>query len=170
MKKEKNFLKMSKKLWIDYKILAAVTFNFLFFFNICNADIIKPSKNIDPREVVLIQLNALMENDRPYKDKGIEQTWEFAHPNNQRVTGPLDRFKRMLKGASYSMLINHKENTVTEIYRSNEMATYEVVVLDKDKQYFKFKWQVEKTNIEGNLLDCWLTTAVSQPIPLGSSI
>ena len=142
----------------------------IFYFNSSYADVLKPSVNIDPKQVVLIQLNALMQNDSPYKDRGIEQTWEFAHPNNQRMTGPLDRFKRMLKGASYSMLINHKENTVTEIYRSDVMATYEVVVLDKDKQYFKFKWQVEKTNIDGNLLDCWLTTAVSQPIPLGSSI
>ena len=140
------------------------------YFNSSFADVLKPSENIDPKQVVLIQLNALMKNDSPYKDRGIEQTWEFAHPNNQRMTGPLDRFKRMLKGASYSMLIDHKENTVTEIYNSGTMATYEVVVLDKDKQYFKFKWKVEKNNKEGNLLDCWLTTAVSQPIPMGSSI
>ena len=142
----------------------------LFYFNSLFADVLKPSMNIDPKQVVLIQLNALMKNDSPYKDRGIEQTWEFAHPNNQRMTGPLDRFKRMLKGASYSMLIDHKENTVKEIYKSGSMATYEVVVLDKDKQYFKFKWKVEKNNKEGNLLDCWLTTAVSQPIPMGSSI
>ena len=141
-----------------------------FYFNPSYADVLKPSMNIDPKQVVLIQLNALMKNDSPYKDRGIEQTWEFAHPNNQRMTGPLDRFKRMLKGASYSMLIDHKENTVTEIYKSSTMATYEVVVLDKDKQYFKFKWKVEKNNKEGKLLDCWLTTAVSQPIPMGSSI
>ena len=141
-----------------------------FCFNSSFADVLKPSVSIDPKQVVLIQLKALMKNDSPYKDRGIEQTWEFAHPNNQRMTGPLDRFKRMLKGASYSMLIDHKENTVTEIYKSSTMATYEVVVLDKDKQYFKFKWKVEKNNKEGNLLDCWLTTAVSQPIPMGSSI
>lgn len=151
-------------------------FKILFFlitfvyFNSSFADVLKPSVNIDPKQVVVIQLNALMKNDSPYKDRGIEQTWEFAHPNNQRMTGPLDRFKRMLKGASYSMLIDHKENTVTEIYKSSTMATYEVVVLDKDKQYFKFKWKVEKNNKDGNLLDCWLTTAVSQPIPMGSSI
>ena len=134
------------------------------------AELIKPNNGIEPVQVVKIQLRGLMKNDNPSKDSGIEQTWEFAHPNNQRVTGPLDRFKRMLKGASYSMLIDHKENTVTEIYKSGTMATYEVVVLDKDKQYFKFKWKVEKNNKEGNLLDCWLTTAVSQPMPMGSSI
>ena len=153
---------------MKFKILFfLITF---IYFNSSFADVLKPSVNIDPKQVVVIQLNALMKNDSPYKDRGIEQTWEFAHPNNQRMTGPLDRFKRMLKGASYSMLIDHKENTVTEIYKSSTIATYEVVVLDKDKQYFKFKWQVEKNNIEGKLLDCWLTTAVSQPIPMGSSI
>ena len=153
---------------MKFKILFfLITF---IYFNSSFADVLKPSVNIDPKQVVVIQLNALMKNDNPYKDRGIEQTWEFAHPNNQRMTGPLDRFKRMLKGASYSMLIDHKENTVTEIYKSSTMATYEVVVLDKDKKYFKFKWKVEKNNKEGNLLDCWLTTAVSQPIPMGSSI
>ena len=39
-----------------------------------------------------------------------------------------------------------------------------------DKNYFKFKWQVEKNKIDGPTKDCWLTTAVSQPYNLGSSI
>ena len=163
------------KKYLKYFLYGIIYLILIFVFAVmfivtAPADVIKPNNGIEPYQVVKIQLRSLKNNDDPFKNAGIEQTWEFAHPNNQRVTGPLDRFKRMLKGASYSMLINHKENTVTEIYRSNEMATYEVVVLDKDKQYFKFKWQVEKINIEGNLLDCWLTTAVSQPIPLGSSI
>ena len=61
-----------------------------FYFNSSFADVLEPSVNIDPKQVVLIQLKALMKNDSPYKDRGIEQTWEFAHPNNQRMTGPLD--------------------------------------------------------------------------------
>ena len=154
---------------MKFKFLYICVFT-LFFVNPSISDVLKPNIKIDPKQVVVIQLNALMKNDSPYKDRGIEQTWEFAHPNNQRITGPLDRFKRMLKGDSYSMLIDHAENSVTEIYKSKTTATYEVVVLDKDKKYFKFKWQVEKNNKEGNLLDCWLTTAVSQPIPMGSSI
>ena len=154
---------------MKFKFLYICVFT-LFFVNPSISDVLKPNIKIDPKQVVVIQLNALMKNDSPYKDRGIEQTWEFAHPNNQRITGPLDRFKRMLKGDSYSMLIDHAENSVTEIYKSKTTATYEVVVLDKDKKYFKFKWQVEKNNKEGNLLDCWLTTAVSQPMPMGSSI
>ena len=31
-----------------------------------------------------------MKNDIPTQDKGL--TWEFAHPSNQRFTGPIERF------------------------------------------------------------------------------
>ena len=131
---------------------------------------IRDSVNIEPNEVVKIQLSALMKNDLPIKDNGIIQTWEFAHPNNQRVTGPIERFKNMLKTESYSMLLNHTTHEVLEVYKSSKVATFEVTVLDKEKKYYKFKWQVEKYASEGSLKDCWLTTAVSQPVPLGSSV
>ena len=135
-----------------------------------SAEILKPSINIDPKKVIKIQLTALMKNDFPYKDRGITQTWEFAHPNNQKVTGPIERFKNMMKTDSYSMLLNHTDHEIMEVYKSTDVATFEVTVLDVSKKYYKFKWQVEKYNIEGALKDCWLTTAVSQPMPLGSSI
>ena len=76
----------------------------------------------------------------------------------------------MLKNDSYSILLNHSNHEVLEVYKSNRVATFEVTVLDKEKKYYKFKWQVEKYTIEGSLKDCWLTTAVSQPILLGSSV
>ena len=76
----------------------------------------------------------------------------------------------MIKTDSYSMLINHKDHEIKEVHKSKEVATFEVTVLDREKKYYKFKWQVEKYKLDGPLKDCWLTTAVSQPIPLGSSI
>ena len=57
--------------------------------NNVRADLVKPNNGIEPYQVVKIQLKGLMNNDNPYKDVGIEQTWEFAHPNNQKYTGPL---------------------------------------------------------------------------------
>ena len=145
----------------------------LFFFLLIKpslSEILKPNVDINPKRVVKIQLSALMKNDNPYKDHGIIQTWEFAHPNNQKATGPLERFKNMIKTEPYSMLLNHSNHDILEVYKSNKVATFEVTVMDKDKKYYKFKWQVEKYKEEGSLKDCWLTTAVSQPIPVGSSI
>ena len=75
------------------KILFKSIFFFLLILKPSFADILKPNININPDEVIKIQLSALMKNDIPYMDRGILQTWEFAHPNNRKMTGPLDRFK-----------------------------------------------------------------------------
>ena len=145
-------------------ILLLITISF------SKAELLNPSSAITPKEVVKIQLSGLQQNDLEFKDSGIEQTWNFAHPNNKKVTGPLNNFKRMIKGASYQMMIDHLSHTITEVGISNKSAQFEVIILDKNKIYHKFNWQVEKYTEEGSLKDCWLTTMVSSPIPLGSSI
>ena len=68
------------------------------------------------------------------------------------------------------MLLNHLDHKVVEIKSGDLSATFEVTVLDKDKTYYKFNWTVEKYTSDGPLKDCWLTTMVSAPMPLGSSI
>ena len=157
---------MLKKLQTTFKILILL----LISISISKAELINPSSDIKPAEVVKIQLTGLQNNDSRFKDSGIEQTWNFAHPNNRKVTGPLDNFKRMLKGDSYQMMIDHLSHTITQLGSSDKWAQFEVVILDKNKIYHKFNWQVEKYTLEGDLKDCWLTTMVSNPIPLGSSI
>jgi hypothetical protein len=157
---------MLKKLHLTFSVV-------LFFFlniSLSRADLIIPNDTILPAEVIKIQLVALMNNDNEFKDSGIEQTWNFAHPNNKKNTGPLPKFKMMIKGDSYEMLLNHLSHTITELGSGDKWAQFEVIILDKDKIYHKFNWQVEKFTLEGPLQDCWLTTMVSNPIPLGSSI
>ncbi len=157
---------MLKKLHLTFSVVL------FFFLNISflKADLLIPNNSILPVDVVKIQLAALMNNDKKFEDSGIEQTWNFAHPNNKKNTGPLPNFKMMIKGNSYQMLLNHISHTITELGSSDNWAQFEVVILDKDKIYHKFNWQVEKFTLEGPLKGCWLTTVVSNPIPLGSSI
>ncbi len=157
---------MLKALQTKFEIILIL----LIFTSISKADLLKPNKDILPSEVVKIQLTGLQNNDLDFKDGGIEQTWNFAHPNNKRVTGPLSNFKMMIKSDSYGMMINHLSHTITKLGSSDKWAQFEVIILDKDKIYHKFNWQVEKFTSEGILKDCWLTTMVSSPIPLGSSI
>ena len=157
---------MSKKLHLAFSLV-------LFFFlntSFSKADLLSPDNSILPTEVVKIQLVALMNNDSDYKDRGIEQTWSFAHPKNKKNTGPLPNFKMMIKGNSYQMLLNHLSHNITMLGSTDKWAQFEVVILDKEKIYHKFNWQVEKFTLEGPLQGCWLTTVVSNPIPLGSSI
>ena len=142
----------------------------LLSISISKAELIKPRSDIIPSKVVEIQLNGLQKNDFNYKDSGIEQTWNFAHPSNKKNTGPLPNFKMMIKGNSYQMLLNHLSHTITKVGDGDKWVQFEVIILDKDKIYHKFNWQVEKYTVDGPLKDCWLTTMVSSPIALGSSI
>ena len=166
IKKENNFWKTSKLRLLIYKLILVI----LFTTSTSYAELVKPNNGIEPFQVVKIQLRGLKQNDNPKKDNGIEQTWEFAHPNNKKNTGPLERFKLMIKGKSYGVLLNHLDHKVVEINSSNLRALFEVTVLDKDKTYYKFNWTVEKYIKDGPLKDCWLTTMVSAPMPLGSSV
>ena len=136
---------MLKKLQIIFKTLII----FSILLSTSTAEILKPSSKIKPSEVVKIQLNGLQKNDLDFIDSGIEQTWNFAHPNNKKVTGPLPNFKRMIKGDAYQMMLNHLSHTITQLGSSDKWAQFEVVILDKNKIYHKFNWQVEKYTEEG---------------------
>ena len=118
----------------------------------------------------MIQLNSLKNNNNPYKDAGIEQTWEFAHPNNKAVTGPLDKFKKMIYSKSYKLLISHLNSEITILKETEDMSVYKVIVLTKNKKKYYYIWQVEKVFLEGNLKNCWMTTSVSNPKYLGEVI
>ena len=60
-------------------------------------ELLTPDPIRQPESVVEIQLQSLQKNDVPVPDTGIAQTWAFAHPDNKRVTGPLERFAWMIK-------------------------------------------------------------------------
>ena len=157
---------MFKKQQIIFKFLVI----FFIITSTSNAELLTPNSNIKPSEVVKIQLLGLQNNNEIFNDSGIEQTWNFAHPMNKQATGPLDRFKEMLKSNNYQMMINHISHTITQVRRGDDWVQFEVIILDKEKIYHKFNWQVEKFIEDGPLKDCWLTTMVSSPEPLGSSI
>ena len=157
---------MLKKIQIVFNFFVV----FLISISISKSEMLKPSSNIKPSEVVRIQLLGLQNNNDGFEDSGIEQTWNFAHPNNKKATGPLDKFKRMIKSNSYQMMINHISHTITEIRGGDNWVQFEVIILDNKKIYHKFNWQVEKYTEDGPLKDCWLTTMVSSPVSLGSSI
>tara|TARA_B100000123_G_scaffold270048_1_gene247293 strand:- start:66 stop:539 length:474 start_codon:yes stop_codon:yes gene_type:complete len=157
---------MCKKLQIIYKFLII----FFISISISKAELLKPNSEIKPSEVVKIQLLGLQKNNSIFKDSGIEQTWNFAHPSNKKATGPLNRFKEMIKGNNYQMMIDHLSHTITQVQSGDRWVQFEVIILDKEKIYHKFSWQVEKFTDDGPLKDCWLTTMVSSPEALGSSI
>ena len=118
-----------------------------------------PGPDLTAREVVDIQLQALRNNDNPVPDAGIEQVWAFAHPDNRAMTGPLPRFKRMIKGQGYGVLINHTRAEVVAVGEGRNRAVYRVRVVARDGGFYRFRWQLQKASLDAG--EAWMTTAVT---------
>ena len=143
----------------------------LFFFislNL-NAEMIKPNPSISAKDVISIQLKALQTNNSPFEDAGIEQTWEFAHPNNRKFTGPLNNFIRMIKNPSYSMMIDHLEHNIIAVEEQETSSYYFVELTDVNGKKYGFEWTVQKVSENGEFKNCWMTVGVSRPMPLSQA-
>ena len=99
----------------------------LFLCKITLAEFIKPNSQLLPEEVVLIQLIALQKNNIPYEDAGIDQTWEFSHPENRKFTGPLFKFISMMHTPFYAIILNHNKHNVILV---KEYATQSFFLLN----------------------------------------
>ena len=143
-----------------------LTLLILFFSKISFSEILKPNPILLPEEVISIQLIALQNNNIPYKNAGIEQTWEFAHPSNRIFTGPLTKFISMMNAPSYSMILNHLNHNIIFINKNEFQSFYFVELIDNKGVKFGFQWIVEKVLEKGKYEKCWMTTNVSLPLTL----
>ena len=150
------------------RFISTITFIILFSTSLL-AELLKPKPEINPEEVVKIQLSSLMNNNEPYLNAGIEQTWEFAHPSNRAFTGPIQRFTQMMYAPSYAVMLDHKKHEIIEVKLENNIAYFFIELTTIDGKMFGFKWTLEKVKEEGGFKDCWMTTAVSTPMPLSTS-
>ena len=150
------------------RFISTITFIILFSTSLL-AELLKPTPEINPEEVVKIQLSSLMNNNEPYLNAGIEQTWEFAHPSNRALTGPIQRFTQMMYAPSYAVMLDHKKHEIIEVKLDKNIAYFFIELTSIDGKMFGFKWTLEKVKEEGGFKDCWMTTAVSTPMPLSTS-
>ena len=141
----------------------------IIFSTSLHAELKKPTPEINPEDVVKIQLSSLMNNNEPYLNAGIEQTWEFAHPSNRAFTGPIQRFTQMMYAPSYAVMLDHKKHEIIEVKLDKNIAYFFIELTSIDGKMFGFKWTLEKVKEEGGFKDCWMTTAVSTPMPLSTS-
>ena len=158
------------KLTMTSIVLLILALSSLRYYDNYAPSLIKPNSSLKPIEVLNIQLNSLQRNNIPFNDAGIEQVWEFAHPNNKQITGPLEKFKKMIYSDNYKILIFHIKSEITIISESENKNVYKVSILTKDKKKYYYIWQIEKVKEEGNLINCWMTTMVSNPEYVGEII
>ena len=93
--------------------------------------------------------------------KAVNTIWNYAHEENQEVTGPKDRFSMMLTSEPYNSIIDLKDYSYEITFESEENIHYEVKVLAESNNYFVITWVFERTICDDK--PCWRTIGVSQP-------
>ena len=138
-------------------------FTCLIFFSYANSwsfasiDNAYPKPTLKPDEVVRIQLLAMKNNDTT--DLGIKITFRFASPANKRITGPLERFIRLVKNPSYNPLLNHLDADFLDLKINEKIAVQDVIITSsKGKRIgFRFRLSLQQSPDYRN---CWMTDAV----------
>ena len=117
----------------------------------------EPNAELSPEEVVKIQVEALQNNDD--LDRGIEVTFNFASPANKEVTGPLYRFKQLVKNPVYRPMLNHKLAEYGPMEISGDVATQRVTIIERNGQATVYVFSLSKQNGPG-CKGCWMTDSV----------
>ncbi len=123
-----------------------------------NKGLIKPSPNLTAYQVLNIQLQSLKNNKKLRNNLGIIQTYEFAHPENKKLTGPLQNFTRMIQSNNYAILLNHEKTKVGVIHQDQFHEVY-LIQVTKGKKSENFLWTLI-TYIDENKNAFWYTVNV----------
>jgi len=125
--------------------------------NTVDDELLQPNPSLTPEDVIRIQVEALQNNDG--NDTGIEITFRFASPENKQYTGPLNRFKRMVKSPAYSPMLNHKLAEYGPLEISEETATQRVTIVDSNGKATVYLFSLSKQS--GSACEgCWMTDSV----------
>jgi hypothetical protein len=122
-----------------------------------NENLRQPEPNLGPADVVRIQLTALSQEDR---GAGVLQCFQFASPANRMVTGPLDRFFRLVTSPPYDVLCQSPSTVIGHPLIRGDYARILVTVApigSDDVRVFQFELSRQnQPPFEG----CWMTDAV----------
>ena len=119
-------------------------------------------------EEILIRIFDVYKTFSENPDEAVNIIWNFAHEDNQEVTGPKERFSMMLTSEPYDSIVDLKDYSYKVILESTENIQYEVKVLAQNNNYFVITWIFQKTIC--NEKPCWRTIGVSQPEYFDSGI
>ena len=119
-------------------------------------------------EEILIRIFDVYKTFSENPDEAVNIIWNFAHEDNQEMTGPKERFSMMLTSEPYDSIVDLKDYSYKVILESTENIQYEVKVLAQNNNYFVITWIFQKTIC--NEKPCWRTIGVSQPEYFDSGI
>jgi hypothetical protein len=118
-----------------------------------------PEPDLGPGAVVGIVLHALQHNDDPVADHGIAVTFAFTSPENRDVTGPIDRFRALVKSSAYRSMIDHTRADRGPVTVVAEHAREQVAItgMHGERVVYLFLLSRQET---GAYKGCWMADGV----------
>jgi hypothetical protein len=116
----------------------------------------EPRPELSPRDVVKLQLQALKRNRELGDDAGIAIAFRFASLANREVTGPVERFARMLRNPLYRPMIDHASAELGPTHLDGEIARVQVVLFGVSGEVAAYDFTLSRDEKTG----CWLTDSV----------
>jgi hypothetical protein len=114
-----------------------------------------PDPGLGPDEVVGIVLHALQHNNNPVTDHGISITFAFTSPENHDITGPLDRFRALVKSPAYRVMIDHARADRGPVTVVAEHAREQVAITGAHGERAVYMFLLSRQEI-GAHKGCWM--------------
>jgi hypothetical protein len=124
--------------------------------------VVLPRPDLAPEEVVKLQLAGL--SDQKSDGVGILQCYCFASPANRAVTGPLERFGRIVRQGPYQCLARPRALLVGRPQIEREAARVLVTLVDEQTVVRAFTFVLARQH-DGPLQGCWMTDGVFPASP-----
>jgi len=126
-----------------------------------------PDPGLAPDDVVGIVLRALQHNDDPVTDHGIAITFAFTSPENHDVTGPLERFRALVKSPAYRLMIGHSraERGPVSVNADHARERVAITAANGDRAVYVFLLSRQEL---GSHKGCWMADGVlreTDPVP-----
>ena len=118
-----------------------------------------PDPGLGPDEVVGIVLRALQHNNDPVVDHGIAITFAFTSPENHDITGPLDKFRALVKSPAYRVLVGHMRADRGPVTVVAEHAREQVAITGAHGERARYVFLLSRQEI-GAHKGCWMTDGV----------
>ncbi len=128
-----------------------------------------PDPGLAPDDVVGIVLRALQHNDDPVTDHGIAITFAFTSPENHDVTGPLERFRALVKSPAYRLMIGHSraERGPVSVTADHARERVAITAANGDRAVYVFLLSRQEL---GSHKGCWMADGVlreTDPVAVG---
>jgi hypothetical protein len=124
--------------------------------------VLLPKASIPPEEVVRLQLAGL--SDPKSDGVGVLQCYAFASPANRAITGPLDRFGKMVRQGAFQCMASPQVVLVGRPQKTDRIARVLVTLVDDEDRLHAFTFVLGRQQ-QSPFKDCWMTEAVLPSLP-----